>query len=641
MLAEFGQICLVLATLVAFVQFALPMYGAHYRNAPLMQLADRAAGIQFALIAASFVALTLLFLHSDFSVKLVASHSHTAKPLLYKISGVWGNHEGSILLWVLILALYGALVPIFGKALPLSLRSRALAIQGLLAVGFLLFILLTSNPFERLNPVPADGQGLNPLLQDPGLAIHPPFLYLGYVGFSLSFSFALAALIEGRVDAIWARWLRPWVLLAWSFLTIGIAIGSFWAYYELGWGGWWMWDPVENVSFMPWLIGTALLHSIMVLGTRHSLANWTILLAIAAFSFSLIGTFIVRSGVLVSVHAFAVDPARGVAILILLALATGGGLALYAMRAASLEMGPSIPAISRGGALITNNVLLITATATVFLGTFYPLFIDMISSEKITVGAPYFNLTFTPIMLALIAFMGIGPILKWRRDDLSRIRGFLIRSAVLILVIGVLNYHFGRNFWGALAFGLAAFLIYATLSALNRKSGGQWAKLKRQPASVWGFALAHLGLAVMTLGIASMALWAEDDIARLNVGESLDMAGFTYTLSTVEPGQTANYQYLAAQIGVSKDETPVAMLGSERRFYPVRNMVTTEAGFRLAPGKTVFAAIGEGDADIGWILRIYSHPQVIWIWIGALMMALAGFVSMFDRRLRFERGQIS
>ena len=641
MLAEFGQICLVLATLVAFVQFVLPIYGAHHRSAPLMRLADRAAGIQFVLIAASFIALTLLFLNSDFSVKLVTSHSHSAKPLLYKISGVWGNHEGSILLWVLILALYGALVPLFGKTLPLSLRSRALAIQGLLAVGFLLFILLTSNPFERLNPVPPDGQGLNPLLQDPGLAIHPPFLYLGYVGFSLSFSFALAALIEGRVDAIWARWLRPWVLLAWSFLTIGITIGSFWAYYELGWGGWWMWDPVENVSFMPWLIGTALLHSIMVLGTRHSLANWTILLAIAAFSFSLIGTFIVRSGVLVSVHAFAVDPARGVAILILLALATGGGLALYAMRAASLEHGPDIPLLSRGGALITNNVLLITATATVFLGTFYPLFIDMVSSEKITVGAPYFNLTFTPIMLALIAFMGVGPILKWQKDDLSRIRGFLIRSILLIIIIGVLNFVFGKSFWGALAFGLSAFLIYATLSALNRKASGQWTKLRRQPASVWGFAAAHIGLAVTAFGVASMALWADDDIGRLNVGESLDLAGYTYTLAKVEPGQTQNYQVLAAEIGVSRGGNPVTVLSSERRYYPVRNMVTTEAGFRLAPGKTLFAAIGEGDEDTGWVLRVYSHPQVIWIWIGALMMALAGFISLFDRRLRFERGSVS
>ena len=334
MIAELGQLCLILALMVAWVQFTLPMFGAHRNNTRLMALADRAAGLQFLLIAIAFGLLTTLFLTSDFSVDLVAAHSHSAKPLLYKISGVWGNHEGSILLWVLILATYGALVPVFGKKLPLTLRSRALAVQGLLGVGFLLFILLTSNPFERLNPMPIDGQGLNPLLQDPGLAIHPPFLYLGYVGFSMSFSFAVAALIEGRVDAIWARWLRPWVLLAWSFLTIGIAIGSFWAYYELGWCGWWMWDPVENVSFMPWLIGTALLHSIMVLGTRHTLANWTILLAIAAFSFSLIGTFIVRSGVLVSVHAFAVDPARGVAILILLALATGGSLALYAMRAA-------------------------------------------------------------------------------------------------------------------------------------------------------------------------------------------------------------------------------------------------------------------------------------------------------------------
>ena len=638
MIAELGQICLILALMVAWVQFTLPMFGAHRNNTRLMALADRAATLQFLLVAIAFVLLTTLFLISDFSVKLVATHSHSAKPLLYKISGVWGNHEGSILLWVLILAAYGAFVPLFGKKLPLTLRSRALAVQGLLGVGFLLFILLTSNPFDRLDPMPLDGQGLNPLLQDPGLAIHPPFLYLGYVGFSMSFSFAVAALIEGRVDAIWARWLRPWVLLAWSFLTIGITIGSFWAYYELGWGGWWMWDPVENVSFMPWLIGTALLHSIMVLGTRHSLANWTILLAIAAFSFSLIGTFIVRSGVLVSVHAFAVDPARGVAILILLALATGGGLALYALRAATLESGPDLPPISKGGALVMNNFLLMVATATVFLGTFYPLFIDMVTRDKITVGAPYFNLTFIPIMLILIAFMGVGPVLKWRRDDLTRLKGFFTRSAILIAVIAALNYYFGKNFWGAAAFGLSVFLIYATFSALNRKSGGNWGRLKKLPASDWGFALAHLGLAIFTLGAASMGLWAKDDIARLEIGESIKLSEYTFTLAGVQPGQTDNYEYLAADIAVSQNDRAITILQTQRRFYPVRNMVTTEAGFRLAPGQTLFAAIGEGDREQGWILRVYSHPQVIWIWIGALMMALAGFVSLFDRRMRFQGG---
>ena len=638
MIAELGQFCLILALMVAWVQFTLPMFGAHRNNTRLMLLADRAAGLQFLLIAIAFALLTTLFLTSDFSVKLVETHSHSAKPLLYKISGVWGNHEGSILLWVLILAAYGALVPVFGKMLPLSLRSRALAVQGLLGVGFLLFILLTSNPFERLNPMPIDGQGLNPLLQDPGLAIHPPFLYLGYVGFSMSFSFAVAALIEGRVDAIWARWLRPWVLLAWSFLTIGIAIGSFWAYYELGWGGWWMWDPVENVSFMPWLIGTALLHSIMVLGTRHTLANWTILLAIAAFSFSLIGTFIVRSGVLVSVHAFAVDPARGVAILILLALATGGSLTLYAMRAATLENGPHLPPISKGGALLMNNFLLMVATATVFLGTFYPLFIDMISRDKITVGAPYFNLTFIPIMLILIAFMGVGPVLKWRLDDLSRLKGFFTRSAVLIGVIAALNFYFGRSFWGAAGFGLSVFLIYATFSALNRKSGGNWGRFKKLPASDWGFALAHLSIAVFALGAASMGLWAKDDIARLNIGESIQLSGYTFTLENVQPGKTDNYEFLAADVAIMQKGHPVTTLQTQRRFYPVRNMVTTEAGFRLAPGQTLFAAIGEGDKDQGWILRVYSHPQVIWIWIGALMMALAGFISLFDRRLRFQGG---
>ncbi len=639
MLAEFGQLCLILALMVAILQAVFPLWGAHKNISPYMRLADRAALVQCALIVAAFAALTILFLQSDFSVKLVTSHSHSEKPLIYKISGVWGNHEGSILLWVMILAVFGAMVPIFGKQLPLSLRSRALAVQALLGVGFLLFILLTSNPFERLNPVPADGQGLNPLLQDPGLALHPPFLYLGYVGFSMPFSFAVAALIEGRVDAVWARWLRPWVLLAWSFLTIGIAIGSFWAYYELGWGGWWMWDPVENVSFMPWLIGTALLHSVLVLGTRHSLENWTILLAIAAFSFSMIGTFIVRSGVLVSVHAFAVDPARGVAILILLGIATGSALTLYALRAGTLAAGPDIPLKSRGGALVANNVLLITATATVFLGTFYPLFLEMTSGEKITVGAPYFNLTFTPIMLVLIAIMGLGPILKWRSDDLSRLRGFFTRSIILILVIAGLNFLIGKNLWGALGFGLATYLVYATLSALNRKSHGQWARFKRLPASDWGFATAHLGMAVMAFGITAMALWSQDDIGRVKLGETMTMAGHSFTLADIGEGRNENYQFLKADIAVSSDQ-PIGVLSTERRFYPIRNMITTEAGFRLRPQQTLFAAIGEGDAEQGWILRIYSHPYVIWIWIGALMMALAGFISLFDRRLRFRPGAL-
>ena len=389
---------LVLAFCVACLQAALPLIGAHRNQARLMEFGDRAAIGQFVLLGFSFAALTSVFVASDFSVKLAALHSHSDKPLLYKISGVWGNHEGSILLWVLMMAGYGAAVPIFGKALPPQLKARAIAIQALVAAGFLAFILFTSNPFERLNPVPVDGNGLNPILQDPGLAFHPPFLYLGYVGFSLPFSFAVAALIEGRVDAVWAKWLRPWVLTAWSFLTIGITLGSFWAYYELGRGGWWMWDPVENVSFMPWLAGTALLHSILVLGTRHSLAGWTVLLAITTFALSLIGTFVVRSGILVSVHAFAVDPERGVFLLLLLGIATGGALSLYAMRAHTLRDTTPFEASSRDGALVMNNLLLTAALATVFLGTFYPIFIDAINGSKISVGAPYFDLTFTCLL---------------------------------------------------------------------------------------------------------------------------------------------------------------------------------------------------------------------------------------------------
>jgi len=468
--AEIGHIALITAFMIAVAQSIVPMVGARNRDARLMLFGERAAMAQFLLTALSFIALTIVFLHSDFSVKLAALHSHTAKPLLYKITGVWANHEGSMLLWVLILSAYGAMISVFGKRLPITLKARAIGIQGLLSVGFLAFVLFTSNPFERLVPMPLDGQGMNPVLQDPGLAFHPPFLYLGYVGFSVAFSFAIAALIEGRVDAVWAKWLRPWVLVAWSFLTIGIALGSYWAYYELGWGGWWMWDPVENVSFMPWLAGTALLHSILVLGTRHTMANWTVLLAITTFSLSLVGAFVVRSGVLVSVHSFAVDPERGVFILALLSVATGGALTLYALRNHTLRQMGNMKAVSRDGALVLNNLFLCIATATVFLGTFYPLFMDAFTGEQISVGAPYFDLTFGPIMMALLVFMGIGPLLKWREDSLSKLKSFALVSLIIIVLVTALAAVFGKSILGGLSLGLCAYLAFATLNVLAQRA---------------------------------------------------------------------------------------------------------------------------------------------------------------------------
>ncbi len=640
MIAELGHFTLILALLTALAQGVFPLLGAQKSHDDLMALGDRLARLTFVLIALSFAALTWAFITSDFSVKLAATHSHTAKPFIYKISGVWGNHEGSILLWTLMLALYGAAIPAFGKTLPVSLKARALAIQGLLTFGFLAFILFTSNPFERLDPMPINGLGLNPLLQDPGLAIHPPLLYMGYVGFSVAFSFSVAALIEGRVDALWARWLRPWVLFAWSFLTLGITMGSIWAYYELGWGGWWMWDPVENVSFMPWLAGTALLHSILVLGTRHQLATWTVLLGISAFSLSLIGTFVVRSGVLVSVHAFAVDPARGVFILALLLAATGGALGLYALRAKTLKGANGYEIISRQGGLVLNNLLLITATATVFLGTFYPLFMDALTGEKITVAKPYFDLTFAPIMMLLIVFMGAAPLLKWSGDSLGSLKGFAVKAVLPLLFIIVATALFGKSVLGGLGFALAFYLAAGTIAAFARRSQG-FQTWRAQPAATYGFVLAHLGMAVFTAGVTAMSIWAKDDIGRLKIGESLTLGAYEFTLQSAAPGARENYQFLGAQISVKHQNKALKSLQSEQRFYPVRDMITTEAGFHFSPTSTVFAAIGEGNVRDGFILRANIHPYVTWIWLGALLMALAGFVSLCDKRLRFGKDEPS
>ncbi|MEL7540886.1 MAG: heme lyase CcmF/NrfE family subunit, partial [Pseudomonadota bacterium] len=469
MLAEIGQIALILALVVSALQGWMGLQGAHQNDRRAMAFADRAAVLQAVLCIGAFALLAHAFMVSDFSVKLVATNSHTSKPLIYKFSGTWGNHEGSMLLWVMVMALFGAAMVWFGKPLPSGLRARAIAIQGLTATGFLAFLIFTSNPFERLSPIPDNGNGLNPLLQDPGLAIHPPFLYLGYVGFSVAFSFAVAALIEGRVDAMWARWVRPWVLLAWSFLTIGIVLGSVWAYYELGWGGWWFWDPVENVSFMPWLAGTALLHSTLVAQARGSFIRWTLLLAITTFSLSLVGTFIVRSGVLTSVHAFAVDPDRGVFILGLLILATGGALALYAMRSGKIAHGASFELESREAGLVLNNILLVVATATVFLGTFYPLVIDAMTGDKITVGPPYFELTFGPIMAVLIVFMAVAPLIKWRSDSWTRIRKTLIIMAAAAIPLTLAVIVFGKTVFGAIGMGLAVWLMMGTLSNYGRK----------------------------------------------------------------------------------------------------------------------------------------------------------------------------
>jgi len=632
MVAELGHILLITAFVIALAQALLPLWGAQTNNARLMVFGDRAAGLQCVTLIGAFALLTTAFINSDFSVKLAADHSHSAKPLLYKVSGVWGNHEGSMLLWVLILAIYGAMVPIFGKALPTGLKARAIGVQGLLGVGFIGFLLFTSNPFWRLSPMPGDGAGLNPLLQDPGLALHPPFLYLGYVGFSLSFSFACAALIEGKVDAIWAKWLRPWVLLAWSFLTIGITLGSLWAYYELGWGGWWMWDPVENVSFMPWLAGTALLHSILVLGTRHALPSWTVLLAIATFSLSLIGTFVVRSGVLISVHTFAVDPKRGVYILSLLALCTGAALSLYAWRARTLQAQSGFDPMSKSGALVLNNLLLIIATSTVFLGTFYPLLIEAISDSKLTVGAPYFDKTFGPIMIILILIMGVGPLLKWNNETGQKAIRVFMKLAGFFLAAFVLTLIFGGSLGGAIGIGLALYLLAGIFFVVFRRRK----LLRQQSAAFYGFIAGHFGMAVITLAITAMTVWGGDTAARLKIGESLTIGQHSFTLSDMENGRRDNYEYLRGTFTVEKSGRTLKPLSAEQRYYPVRDMVTTEAGFNLGIVDTVFAALSEGNKDKGWVVRVYYQPLVIWIWIGGFLIALGGFISLADRRLRFK-----
>ncbi len=641
MLAEIGQIALIMALLLGLLQAWSGLRGAHIRQPQLIAFAERAAIAQALLCVLAFALLALMFMTSDFSVKLVASHSHTTKPLIYKFSGTWGNHEGSMLLWVMIMAVFGAAIVWFGQTLPAGLRARAIAVQGLVGAGFTAFLIFTSNPFARLSPAPLDGAGLNPLLQDPGLAFHPPFLYLGYVGFSVAFSFAVAALIEGRVDAMWARWVRPWVLLAWSFLTIGIALGSVWAYYELGWGGWWFWDPVENVSFMPWLAGTALLHSTLVAQSRGSFMRWTLLLSILTFSLSLVGTFIVRSGVLTSVHAFAVDPGRGMFILVLLGLATGGALLLYALRSGQIEHGAGFEMESRETGLALNNILLICATATVFLGTFYPLIIDALTGAKITVGPPYFNMVFAPIMALLIVFMAIGPLLKWRRDQLSRLGPkLLVMIGVAGAVAGLVGL-FGKHVFGGLGLGLAAWLIagasfnYAGKLRLGGSAStvaNLWQRFRQLPGVAHGFALAHIGLAVTVIGITGMSVWAQESVDRLRIGEQISVAGYDFRLDEVRATRGANYQAESARMIVRRGTRLVAVLNAERRFYPVERNITTEGAMDVSAARVLYAAIGEGNAAEGWIVRVYYHPLVIWIWLGALFMAAGGFVSLADRR---------
>ncbi len=647
MLAESGTLALILALLVCILQSVLPLIGAAQGNRNLMSFASVCAITGFLLVSYSFAILTFSFVTSDFSVELVAANSQIAKPLIYKFTGVWANHEGSMLLWVLILTLFAFAIAVFGRDLPRTLKARVLAVQGMIAVAFLAFLIFTSNPFARLANPPADGNGMNPLLQDPGLAVHPPTLYVGYVGFSVAFAFAVAALIEGRVDAAWSRWVRPWVLAAWCFLTMGITLGSFWAYYVLGWGGWWFWDPVENASFMPWLAGTALLHSAIVVERRQTLISWTLLLAILTFSLSLIGTFVVRSGVLTSVHAFALDPARGVFILGILALATGGALALYALRIPAVRGGGRFALISREASLTLNNVFLVVAAAVVFFGTFYPLAIDLIGRDKITVGAPYYNVTFVPIFLAVLVFMVIGPLLKWKRDDGSSLINKLRWPFVAAIAAGVGLTVFGAGrVMTAVGLTLSLWVIFGTLWAFAervRLARGSVASslrlLRTMPRAVLGLFVGHLGLGIVVGAIAAVMTWQQENITALGEGDVASVAGYEIRLASVTQRQGPNYEAEQGRFQVSLGGQSLGEYVAERRFYPVQGSQTTQTSIRTNLISNLYMALGERNDSGKWTVRLYYHPFAPWIWIGGFTMALGGFLSLSDRRFRIGVAQ--
>ncbi len=643
MIVELGHFALILAFVVALVQMTVPMIGARMGWSDWMRLAVPAAGLQFALTLAAFLALMYAFTVSDFSVRLVVLNSHSAKPMLYKVSGTWGNHEGSMLLWILILTLFGAMVAWRGGNLPPALRARVLSVQAAIAVAFFAFILLTSNPFTRLAVPPLNGGDLNPLLQDPGLAFHPPFLYVGYVGLSMAFSFAIAALIEGRVDAAWARWVRPWTLLAWVFLTIGIALGSFWAYYELGWGGWWFWDPVENVAFMPWLLAAALLHSAIVVEKRDTLKSWTILLAILAFSFSLIGAFIVRSGIITSVHAFASDPKRGVFLLLILGGVIGGSLTLFAWRAPTLRSNSVFSVVSRESALLTNNVLLVVATLVVFFGTMWPLGAELLFGRKVSVGAPFFNLAFTPFMVAIAVILPPLAILPWKRGRLNRAMQPLWGVLALSVALGALVWavQTGGSMIGPIGITLACWLVLGAAADLASRARlgavplpETLRRLGNLPRADWGKAIAHAGFGVTVFGIASITAWQTEDIRVVREGEQFRMGAYTVTLNRVERGDGPNYTFDRASLTLQEHGRLIGTLEPEKRIYPVQRMPTTEAAIDRRLSRDVYIALGDPQAGGGWALRTYVKPFANWIWLGALVMAFGGAVSLSDRRYR-------
>jgi len=643
MTPELGHFALVLALGLALIQSIVPVIGVHRRDGSLMRLASSTALAQFVFVALSFLALTACYVTSDFSVATIYENSHSMMPLVYKFTSVWGNHEGSMLLWVLILSLFGALVALFGNNLPAALKAHVLAVQSWIACAFYLFILLTSNPFLRLAPAPFEGRDLNPILQDIGLAIHPPLLYLGYVGFSIAFSFAVAALLEGRIDAAWARWVRPWTLAAWMCLTVGIAMGSYWAYYELGWGGFWFWDPVENASLMPWLAGTALLHSAVVMEKRNALKIWTILLAILAFSLSLVGTFLVRSGVLTSVHTFANDPARGVFILAILVVFIGGGLALFAWRAPLLKQGGLFAPISREGALILNNLFLTTACLTVFVGTLYPLALEAITGAKISVGPPFFNLTFGPLFVPLLFAMPFGPLLAWKRGDIlgvaQRLMGAFAVGLVTIAVVAAAESEV--SVLAPFGIGLALFVMTGAVTDIVERIGLFRVPLSvvRQraaglPRSVWGTAFAHFGIAVTLLGVVSVGTWANERIVGLKPSQTVSLSGFDLSFDGLVQRSGPNYRELVGKFTVRRGGVPIATMEPAKRSFESRATTTTEAALLTRGFSQLYLSLGDVNDDGSVAVRLYYKPLVLLIWIGAVVMMFGGALSLSDRRLR-------
>lgn len=642
MIPEIGNFALVIALFLALTQGILPIIGAARGNMVLMSTARTLATGQFVFVAIAFACLTYSFITNDFSVLYVAQHSNSQLPVPYRVAAVWGGHEGSLLLWVFILTLWTVAVAKFSKHLPLEMVARVLGVMGLVSVGFLLFLLLTSNPFDRLLPAALDGRDLNPLLQDPGLVIHPPMLYMGYVGFSVAFAFALSALLGGKLDSTWARWSRPWTTVAWVFMTLGIALGSWWAYYELGWGGWWFWDPVENASFMPWLVGTALIHSLAVTEKRGAFKSWTVLLAIAAFSLSLMGTFLVRSGVLTSVHAFATDPKRGIFILSFLVLVIGASLLLFAWRAPKIGLGGKFELVSRETMLLSNNVLLTVACASVFLGTLYPLFMDTLGFGKLSVGPPYFNTVFVPLMVPMVMMMGLGPVARWKHASLpdiwQRVRWALVSSMVIALVLPFIMGEWTPLI--ALGILLAAWIITTGALDLHRRMGKEGTLLQRLKVptrSYYGMQLAHLGIAVFIIGVTLVKGYETERDVRMDVGDTLAAGGYVFRFDGVTEREGPNYVAAQGRVTVSLDGKLVTVLHPEKRNYNASGMPMTEAAIETGLLRDLYVSLGEPIPDSeAWAVRIYIKPFVDWIWAGCLLMALGGVMAVSDRRYRIR-----